>query len=286
MRKIIFAVFLALPALRPAALCAAPPPAGEQQVFLRLLSDVRENPEDAAAREKLLRYVRAMRGKPPIPVEAKKFYIRAMAAQLDAVNDDDFDKVAKIYEKALELAPWWGQCYYNRGKALESAKRFEEAAEAMRFYDLANVPGRAAKKAVEAAPPPAPAPAGPKPDFRGSWGNGMDCWRYEFAVKGSQLVIRMRCWDFSGAVYGTATLNGRHFEGSSPGGASGTGVGVRVPIRFKGDISEDNQTIEISIVLAPELAETAAAQAAAMDQERIFGESVWQNQTWRHMGGD
>lgn len=287
MYKIFFALLLALPALRPAALRAAPPAAQEQQAFLRLLSDVRENPEDNAAREKLLYYVRAMRGKPPIPVEAKKFYIRAMAAQLDAVNDDDFDKVAKIYEKALEIAPWWGQCYYNRGKALEAAKRFEEAAEAMRFYKLTKEPGpAAAKNSPAAAPPPAPKPAGPKPDFRGSWGNGMDCWRYEFAVKGSMLVIRMRCWDFSGAVYGTATLTGRHFEGSSPGGASGTGVGVRVPIRFKGDISEDNQTIEISIVLAPELAETAAAQAAAMDQERIFGESVWQNQTWRHMGGD
>jgi tetratricopeptide (TPR) repeat protein len=287
MYKIILAVLLILPAVRHSAAQSAPAPAGEQQAFLRLLSDVRENPEDDAAREKLLLYVRGMRGKPPIPVEAKKYYIRAMAAQLDAVNDDDFDKVARTYDNALELAPWWGQCYFNRSKALEAAKRFEEAEEAMRFYKLLDVPGsRAVKKTAPAAPQPAPPATGPKPDFRGTWGNGMDCWRYEFAVRGSQLVIKMRCWDFSGAVYGTATLNGRHFEGSSPGGASGTGVGVRVPIRFKGEISEDNDTIEISIILAPELAETAAAQAAAMDQERIYGDSIWQNQTWRHMGVD
>lgn len=287
MTKIILAVLLALPVLRPAALSAAPAPESERQVFLRLLAAVQVDQEDAAAREKLLSHVRGMKSRPTIPVEAKRYYIRAMAAQLDAVNDDDFDKVARTYNKALEIAPWWGQCYFNRSKALESAKRFEEAAEAMRFYNMLRAPGEAAAdRAAAAVPQPAQRPAGPKPDFRGSWGNGMDCWRYEFAVKDTLLVIRMRCWDFSGAVYGTATLTGRHFEGSSPGGASGTGVGVRVPIRFKGDISNDNQTIEISIVLAPELAETAAAQAAAQDQERIFGESVWQNQTWRHMGGD
>ncbi len=287
MCKIIFAVLLALAALRPAALYAAPAPVSEHQVFLRLLSPVQLDPEDAAAREKLLLYMRGMRSRPSIPAEAKRYYIRAMAAQLDAVNDDDFDKVARMYNKVLEIAPWWGQCYFNRSKALESAKRFEEAGEALRFYNMLRTPAQeAADKAAAAVPRPTPQQAGPPPDFRGGWGNGMDCWRYEFSMKGSLLTIRMRCWDFSGTVYGTATLTGRHFEGSSPGGPSGTGVGVRVPIRFKGDLSEDNQTIEISILLAPELAETAAAQAAAMDQERVFGESVWQNQTWRHMGGD
>jgi len=292
MYKIILAVLLALPAARQSAAQSAPAHANEQQEFLRLLYAVQTTPEDDAAREKLLRYVSAMRRKPPVPVEAKKYYIRGVAIHIDAVNIDEFDKAARAYNKALEIAPWWGQCYYNLAKALESANRFEEAESAMRNYKLLNVSARAetgnviaaaSKTTARGAPR---APAAVRPDFRGSWGNGLDCWRYEFKVSGEQLTITMRCWDFDGAVYGSGTVSGRHFEGSSSGGASGTGVGVRSPIRFKGDISEDDQVIEISTILAPELAETAAAQAAARDQVGMFGESTWQSQTWRHMSRD
>jgi hypothetical protein len=57
-------------------------------------------------------------------------------------------------------------------------------------------------------------------------------------------------------------------------------------MRFKGAISEDNSTVEISSILAPELAETDGAMSAAREQVRLFGSPSWQGQTWRHMSGD
>jgi len=286
MRKIILTIFLALSAA-PAAAQPASPPQGEQVLFLRLLGAVQDAPEDDAARDKLLLYVRDMRRKPTIPVEAKRYYIRGMAIHIDAAGTDDFDKAARAYNKALEIAPWWGQCYYNLGKALESANRYEEAEEAMRNYKLLNVAEPEEAKLVASAPrTAAPQDAAGGADFRGAWGNGLDCWRYQFSVSAGQLVIMMRCWDFDKAVYGTGVVSGRHFEGSSHGGPSGTGVGIRSPIRFKGDLSADNQAIEISTILAPDLADTEAALSAARDQVRMYGEPAWQKQTWRHMSRD
>lgn len=281
MYKIILAVLLTLPAARQ---CAAQP-GSEQVTFLRLLGAVQDAPEDDGAREKLLRYVRAMRTKPTIPVEAKRYYIRGMAIHIDAVGTDDFDKAARAYYKALEIAPWWGQCYYNLAKALESANRYDESEDAMRNYKLVSaVATEESQKMIAPAPRPSqPEEAGGRADFRGSWGNGLDCWRYEFSINDGELVISMRCWDFEKAVYGTGTTKGRHFEGSSPGGPSGTGVGIRSPILFKGDISADDQTIEISTMLAPDLADTESALSAARDQVRMYGEPAWQKQTWRHM---
>lgn len=252
----------------------------EQERFLTLLAAVNDDPYNDALREELVRFAAGMKAKPKIPTEAKKFFIKAMAVHIDAVNDADFDKAARIYLEAVRVAPWWPQAYFNRANALESAKRFEEAAEAKRFYLAARAPGE--KPKVEVA-------AGKKhgfADYRGSWGSGLDCWRYEFEIRGDDLTIVMHCWDFPKAVYGRGRVDGRKFEGSSPGGMSGMGVGTRSPIRFRGSINEDNSVIEISSILAPELAETKGAMDAAQEQVRMFGTPEWQKQTWRHMAGD
>jgi len=260
---------------------AVPPGEKENYTFLRLLAAAKENPDDTKALERLMLFASKMNPKPPIPVEAKKLYIKGMAEQIDAVNDDDFDKAAKLYARAIQIAPWWAQCYFNMGRALESGKRFREADEALRLYNLAAPP---AKTAARQAPR---RKKGEKiPDFSGDWGNGMDCWRYEFELKDYDLTITMRCWDFPGTVYGSAVLEGRQFEGSSTGGPAGSGMGVHYPIRFKGDISEDDSTIEMSSILAPELAADEATQNAAMDQVRVFGEPAWTKQTWHRVTGE
>jgi hypothetical protein len=251
----------------------------EQAKFLTLLAAVSDDPDNDDARIALIRYADGMNVKPRIPLEAKKYFIKAMAIHIDAVSDEDFDKAARLYGQAIEAAPWWIQCYYNRAAALQSGKRFEEAGEARKFY-----------LAVRAGPAPAPeekpATVSGAADYSGSWGSGMDCWRYEFQIRGGGLTIIMRCWDFPRAIYGTGTVKGRTFSGSSPGGMTGSGVGTRSPIRFKGSINEDNTEIEISSILAPDLAETEAAINSAREQVRLYGTPEWQTQSWRRMSGE
>ncbi|MCM2267153.1 MAG: hypothetical protein NDI60_05185 [Elusimicrobiales bacterium] len=253
----------------------------EQERFLTLLASVNDDPDNPELRLELIRFASGMTARPKVPTEAKKFFIKAMAVHLDAVNDADFDKAARIYWEAIKIAPWWTQCYYNRANALESAKRFEEAAEDKRFF-MAGRPAGKSKPAEEAAPSKRHGTA----DYRGSWGSGLDCWRYEFEIRGDDLTISMHCWDFPKTIYGTGKVRGRRFEGSSPGGMSGMGVGTRSPIRFRGSLSADNAVVEISSILAPELAETQGAMTAAQEQVRLFGTPAWQTQTWRHMARD
>jgi len=269
-------------ALLPALPAAAADPAyvKEQERFLTLLAAVNDDPYKPALREELIRFAAGMKVKPKIPTEAKKFYIKAMAVHIDAVNDADFDKAARVYLEAIRVAPWWPQAYYNRASALESAKRFEEAAEDRRFFRASRAP--AEKEKAELPPGKKHGTA----DYRGNWGSGLDCWRYEFEIRGDDLTIMMHCWDFPRTIYGRGTVSGRKFEGSSPGGMSGMGVGTRSPIRFRGSISEDNSVIEISSILAPELAETQGAMEAAQEHVRMFGTPEWQGQTWRHMARD
>lgn len=252
----------------------------EQERFLTLLTAVNDDPYNDALREELIRFAAGMKAKPKVPTEAKKFFIKAMAVHIDAVNDADFDKAARVYLEAIRIAPWWTQCYFNRANALESAKRFEEAAEARRFHRAGQAAGEKPKE------PQAPGKRHGSADYRGNWGSGLDCWRYEFEIRGDDLTIMMHCWDFPRTIYGRGRVEGRKFEGSSPGGMSGMGVGTRSPIRFRGSISEDNSVIEISSILAPELAETQGALEAAQEQVRMFGGPEWQKQTWRHMAGD
>ena len=70
-----------------------------------------------------------MNPKPTIPIEAKKSFIKAVSIHMDAAKDTDYDDAVIYYERALRVAPWWGQCYYNLASALDSAKRFREADE-------------------------------------------------------------------------------------------------------------------------------------------------------------
>jgi len=277
-KGLILAVILLLSAAS-CALALDPAYVKEQESFLTLLTRVSEDPDNPPLREELIRFANNMSAKPKIPTEAKKHFIRAMAVHLDAVNDSDFDKAARMYQEAIKIAPWWTQCYFNRSNALEAAHRYEEAAEDKRFYMAA----RAGKPKPEEL---APSKKHGTADYRGNWGGGLDCWRYEFEIRGDDLTITMHCWDFPRAVYGTGKVNGRSFRGSSPGGMSGTGVGTRSPIRFRGSLSEDNSEITISSILAPELAETEGAMNAAQEQVRLFGAPAWQTQTWRHMARD
>ncbi|HAT73112.1 MAG TPA: hypothetical protein DCS63_09880 [Elusimicrobia bacterium] len=283
MIKIIICAAAVLIARAQPASAAESAYAREQVKFLKLLTAVTDDPDSPALRSELIRFASGMAVKPKIPVEAKKYFIKAMAVHLDAVNDAEFDKAARLYGQAIKIAPWWTQCYYNRASALEAANRHEEAAEDKQFY-------AAGGGVVKEKPAPAEGrpvvPRSEGADYRGNWGSGLDCWRYEFDIRGDDLTIIMHCWDFPKAVYGTGKVKGRRFEGSSPGGISGTGVGTRSPIRFKGAINNDNTAIEISSILAPELADTEGAMSAAREQVRVFGEPSWQTQTWRHMARD
>lgn len=83
----------------------------------------------------------------PEPPEARRHFIKAVTYQKEATSPSDFVTAVAEYDEALKIAPGWLDARYNRGVALESLKRYDEAKAAFESY-LAGKPSK--KDAAEA----------------------------------------------------------------------------------------------------------------------------------------
>lgn len=85
---------------------------------------------------------------PPVPEDARRFFVRGTIAVKEARTAADFDAGAKEFGMAVRAAPWWPEAYFNHGIALEAAGRYDEAIRALKLYVLA-APGAADAGAVK-----------------------------------------------------------------------------------------------------------------------------------------
>lgn len=90
--------------------------------------------QTASAVAGIARMLRKMPGKPALPEEARKFGVQATSL----VEKKRYDEATALYQKALEIAPWWAEGHFNRALVLSNQKRFPEAiAEMKNFVILA-----------------------------------------------------------------------------------------------------------------------------------------------------
>lgn len=108
-----------------------------QETLNQYVSDLQKHPDDSTLREKVIRHAQTMRPAPAVPVEAEKFEGRAEFAIKNAKNAQDFLDAAKEYEKALRIAPWVADDYFNQGIAYEKGGKLKEATQSFEFYLLA-----------------------------------------------------------------------------------------------------------------------------------------------------
>lgn len=96
------------------------------------------------------RFVRAAQdygeavNKPVLPEEARKFKVQAEGA----VRDKKFDEAAKLYSKALNIAPWWPEGHFNRAIVLGENRYYQGAIHEMKRY-LALVPNAPDARAAQ-----------------------------------------------------------------------------------------------------------------------------------------
>lgn len=104
---------------------------------------------DKALREKIIKVVLQLNPPPAIPQEAIRHAAYAQAAVQEAgknADTSDLNDAATEIEKALRIAPWWAQAYFNLGEVLQKANRPGEAAEALQLYLLADPQDLLARK--------------------------------------------------------------------------------------------------------------------------------------------
>ncbi|MFH0732348.1 MAG: tetratricopeptide repeat protein [Candidatus Omnitrophota bacterium] len=139
MRRRLNKIFLAVFFLLLAALFVALPSRAEdsQENLNQYVADLQNNPYDSALREKIIKLVQNMNVKPAVPKEVIKIEGAAEYAFSNAKSESDYLDAAKEYEKALLLAPWLAQGYYNCAVAYKSAGKLQEAIDAFNFYLMA-----------------------------------------------------------------------------------------------------------------------------------------------------
>jgi tetratricopeptide (TPR) repeat protein len=93
---------------------------------------------DHRLREKVIKLALKIQPSPAIPEEARKFSVRGQTSIREAKNPSDFQEAAKEFIKALRIAPWWADGYFNLGLAQEKAGQLNGAIRSLRLYLLAS----------------------------------------------------------------------------------------------------------------------------------------------------
>jgi tetratricopeptide (TPR) repeat protein len=88
---------------------------------------------DQRLRETIIKLVQRLSPAPAVPEEAERYMGRGQAAVEIAKSPEDFKRAAGEFQKALRIAPWLANGYYNLGIVQEKAGQL---AEAMRSYKL------------------------------------------------------------------------------------------------------------------------------------------------------
>jgi len=109
----------------------------QQQTLQQYVADLQSNPGDNALRQKIIALAQSMNPPPAVPSDAYELVGRAAYAIKNASTDADFLAAADAYGKALQLAPWVADYYFNQGVAYEKAKHLDEAIAAFNWYLMA-----------------------------------------------------------------------------------------------------------------------------------------------------
>ena len=83
-----------------------------------------------AALNTTARVVRKLPAKPVLPEEARKFGVQAGSL----TEQKRYDEAISLYEKGLDIAPWWAEAHYNRALLLAHQNRYGEAMIGMKQF--------------------------------------------------------------------------------------------------------------------------------------------------------
>lgn len=113
------------------------------QQYLEILQQLPDNAAiemDESLREKIIKVVLQLNPPPALPEEAVRHaaYAQAALAEANKAPDSDtgssyLDNSISEWQKALRIAPWWGQAYFNMAAVLEKTQRPAEAAQALQL---------------------------------------------------------------------------------------------------------------------------------------------------------
>jgi serine/threonine-protein phosphatase 6 regulatory ankyrin repeat subunit B len=107
---------------------------GPAERFAAYLDAFQKNPQSEFLRESILASVAAMQEPPAISGAAQDLFVLATKQIKDAATPAALDQPIVLLRKATDLAPWWGNAYYNLSRALEMRGQFDDALQQLKYY--------------------------------------------------------------------------------------------------------------------------------------------------------
>ena len=123
--------------------------ASSDQQLQQIVKQLQATPDNNVLREKIAKAAAAMHPPPPVPEAARRYLIQATTIQKHAAAPADYALAIEDYQKALLVAPWWSDAYFDLATALELAQRYPEAIENLKLSVMADPHGRGARAAQD-----------------------------------------------------------------------------------------------------------------------------------------
>jgi len=103
-------------------------------VFADYLKDFQNYPLDNDRREKLVKLATTLPTLPAIPEEARQLFLQASTLMKQSSSPKELAEPIELLNKALVIAPWWGDAYYNLSRAQELRGWYDEAVRQLNYY--------------------------------------------------------------------------------------------------------------------------------------------------------
>jgi tetratricopeptide (TPR) repeat protein len=131
--RLVSFVFLGLAVVVPIGLRAQTP----QQTLQQYVADLKNNPHDAALRQKIIALAQTMRPAPAIPPSAHQDYVMAVTFVESAKDNTGYEHAIDHFKSALLAAPWWMDAYKKLAIAQKAAGHYDDAIATLNLYLLA-----------------------------------------------------------------------------------------------------------------------------------------------------
>ncbi len=255
-------IAFALSALGSAGYTSAHAQSARDELHL-LSAQLQKTPNDSALREKAINLALTLKPAPIIPEEAREPFVMGATVLKLSGSPAEASKAVDLFTKAIQIAPWFADAYYNRAVARETAGQFEPAMDDLRLYLLfklsdqerrdvqdkiyalkAQAQVSVTKKAEEeriAREKLAAEKA--KLDFSGRWGSDHSN-QYQFLPEpGGTVTILVTMWN--GETFTCkGRIEGRKVSGAWP--ALKLRAANMCPSTFAGTLSEDGLSLQWS----------------------------------------
>lgn len=113
---------------------------------MALQATISDSEAEQRLSKSIIALVKRMSPSPATPEDAKRYMARGAAAVEIANTQEDFGRAAAEFKKAIRVAPWLANAYYNLGVVQEKASLFEAAMRSYKLYLLSTPSEREAKE--------------------------------------------------------------------------------------------------------------------------------------------